>query len=198
MSGRMVRLVLEYPWRDVPADDRRRGTRALVLRSVANALADSADNDGTGARPGIRTLARRAGVHTATAGTALEALIALGLVELERPTDGRHAARYRLAVDNLQCKGLVRDSESRTNPAESRALARDSEARGLRDSGVAQDVLTSVRPDETAPTSEGRAILAEILAVLATRGRPVARQLVPKDYGLPLLDGRPVVDVEAL
>lgn len=153
MSGKIVRLVLEYPWQDLG------GVRASTLRAVAVALADSADQSGQAARPGLRALARRAGIHTETAGRALQALCAAGLVHLTRPTDGRHPAQYALEVRAL---------DPRTSSDEIRALARGSEPRAARGYESAQDVLTSTSTFTREESTVGLAGLAAARAALSS------------------------------
>lgn len=175
-----MRLALEYPWAKVA------GVKAVTLRLVAVALAESAGHDGTGARPGVRALADRTGFHTDTIGRACAVLLELGLATMAA---GEHrgapavwaldVAALRAGAERVKADRRARKAARKTaqvageNP---RRGARNTSAQGARNTS-AQVRPTSLRPrarageqyredwaDGTAPTAAGRAVAAAVLA----------------------------------
>ena len=83
---------------DVLAHDGHPGSLGTTLKLVALGLADGANEDGTGAHPGVRTLALFAQCHTATVVRALAALVELGAISLEREAHASRPASYAVNV----------------------------------------------------------------------------------------------------
>lgn len=102
MSYHVVDAVLETRFPDLPPSSGRRfGVTEIVLKLVCLVLAEAANHDGTGAHPGLRRLARRASVTTDTARIALDGLLEIGAIRLERAASGKNPDTFAVVLDAL-------------------------------------------------------------------------------------------------
>jgi len=146
---------------DVAPHDDHDGVRGKTLKLVMLGLADGANEDGTGARPGIRTLALFAQCHPETVVHALAALVALGAISLDRPAHSNRAATYTVDLNWLHERTAERHRPKTLRAGHPRAeprtgnprAARGSDPRAARGSDPRISVLpVSTSPDETVCT----------------------------------------------
>lgn len=147
-----------------------RGSHGATLKLIALGLADSANEDGTGAHPGIRDLAQFAQCHPSTVVRGLRALVALGLIEQTDPGGPGTCATYRVHVERftdamprrylrtLPRAPRAREAERAAQAREARASeareARASEARSYVPPSVTNcgaDAATSAPPRAIPP-----------------------------------------------
>jgi DNA-binding transcriptional MocR family regulator len=145
---------------------------------VAGALAIYANSTGQ-CWPGLRRIAEDLDCSIRSVQAHIDQLIAAGWVSVVEHTAGK---RRVLELAWLSTGARVSRAPDQPKRAGEPRGARGSPARGARltRAELDQELDQELELDETAPTPEGWAILAEIRAVLAARGQPVtARQLVP-------------------
>lgn len=100
----------------------------LADRLVLLAIADEADDDGTGAFPSLRRIAHKARVAVGTASEAVRRLEAAGVLEVDRPerTGRGHFNRYRVLMGPSEGSDTEPSGEPRNDQerAETRGNAR--------------------------------------------------------------------------
>lgn len=147
--------VLRAQLPDIPGGPDGKGTTAQTLKLVSLALADAANEDGTGARPGVRTMAQFAQCHTDTVCRAIAHLVDLGAIELESPSGVGKAATYTVHTDwytvratlaGTRRPGPVRGPAAQDDDAAQPREARGPEPRKARGPEPRSYVPTSLRP----------------------------------------------------
>lgn len=93
-----------------------KGATSQILKLVALALADSANEDGTDSHPGVRSIAETAQCHTATAVRALRHLVDLGAITQTEPGGPRRKAVYTVHAEWFVAR-VGREKDRRTLPA---------------------------------------------------------------------------------
>ena len=102
MSWQVVDAVLSATFPDMPPGPGRRygvGHHALQLTAVA--VAYQANQDGGGARPGLRRLAARTSSSIDSVKNALHALVELRVLHLTAASNGRQPDEYRVDLTVL-------------------------------------------------------------------------------------------------
>jgi hypothetical protein len=189
--------VLRATLPDIPGTPDHPGTTGQTLKLVALALADSANEDGTGARPGVRTAALFAQVHTSTVVRALAYLVELGAVTLTDPGGPGRCATYTVHVGWFH-EQIDRPRDRRSCPPSRAPYAQGARAPHAREARApdarearAPDARSYVPPSVTsrgaaddaadiAPPSPERA------AAIWRRARDAARGDRRRRYGGPL------------
>ncbi len=137
---------------------RAKGSARLVLL----ALADHAGADGGDAYPSIRRLSQRCGIGERTVQEALQALVALGEIEVEANAGPRGVNRYRLTMPpqiphpaDSAPRNLSQGPPQNTAPAPADSAPEPSR--------------TTLEPSSSSSTSDSRAVPATVWRKIAER-----------------------------
>ena len=89
---------------------------APIDKLVLLKLADCASEDGSGAWPAVKTIAKHCGIHERTVQRSLRELEAAGYIEVQRPSNGTLPNVYRVRCGDYSPPAAIRHPSPGTPP----------------------------------------------------------------------------------